>query len=149
MPSGRLEVKFKMTAETPQRSPLVLLQWQFPMIDTHLMWNPSVGTRRQILSNWSYPHVHSRSSQNAPVMCLHSMSGENRLTFALMDALNASYLAAGLVEETAEIWCGVLLFTDPMAPFTEYETTLILDDRKQSYASILDGIVPLGRPGWV
>lgn len=143
MPSGRLEVKLHLHADTPQRPPLLLMQWQFPMIDTHLMWTPSVGTRRQILSNWSYPHVHSRSSQNAPVVCLHAMNGENRLTFALMDALNASYLAAGLVEETAQIWCAALLFTDPMAPFSEYETTLILDDRPQPYHAALDGVVAL------
>ena len=143
MPSKRLEVKIRLTCDSPQRPPVVYLRWHYPMIDTHLMWNPAVGTRRQILPNWAYPHVHSRSSQNAPVVCLHSMTGENRLTFALMDALNASYLAAGLVEETAEIWCAVLLFTDPMAPFNEYETTLILDDRQLPYASILDGIVNL------
>ena len=71
------------------------------------------------------------------------MNGENRLTFALMDALNASYLAAGLVEETAQIWCAALLFTDPMAPFSDYETTLILDDRPQPYHGTLDGIVSL------
>lgn len=143
MPSGRLELELRLSADTPQRPPWLLVQWQFPMIDTHLMWHPAIGTRRQIRSNWSYPHVHSRSSQNAPVMCLHAMNGDNRLTFALMDALNASYLTAGVVEETAQIQCAALLFTDPMAPFTDYETHLILDDRPRPYHDILDGITAL------
>ena len=43
----------------------------------------------------------STATTNAPVWGMHDIAGLNSLTFALADAINATEVGAGVVEETA------------------------------------------------
>ena len=143
LPSQRDEISLHLHADTPARPPLTYLRWRIPMTDIHLQWHPACGASRQIHANWGIHGVHSKSSRNAPVFSLYSMTGQNRLTFAWMEALQATFLGAGVVEETAEIECCAVLFTEPMPPLTDYHTSLILDDRDLPFSQVLDGIADL------
>jgi alpha-galactosidase len=97
-----------------------------------------VHHQRSIPPNWTVQGVHSKSSRNAPVISLYSIAGENRLTFALADALNPAFLAAGVSEEYGgRVDCAVVLFTETTAPLTRYETALYLDQRPLPYYRVL------------
>ncbi|NSW54097.1 MAG: alpha-galactosidase [Anaerolineae bacterium] len=137
LPSGREQITIRMRSEAPARPPRVYLMWQFPQVDTHLLWHSACGHRRSIPPNWAAQGVHSKSSRNAPVLSLYSLSGENRLTFALADALNPAFLGAGVSEETGTIDCAVVLFTETTAPFTSYETSLYIDRRALPFHRVL------------
>jgi len=138
LPSGREQVSFVMQSETPARPPELFFVFHKPQIDTHLWWHSACGSRRSIPPNWAKGGVNCKSSRNAPVLSLYSLGGENRLTFALADALESSFLGAGVSEETAEIDCLVRLFTEPTAPFSRYETTLFIDERPLPYYQVLE-----------
>jgi alpha-galactosidase len=132
--AGVYHVHLRMRSDRPSRPPKLRLVWSHPLVETHLKWFPGCGTDRTVLPEWRSSRIcRSRNTSDAPVYSLFSSSGRNCLTFALSDATNAVTLAAGVVEETADVKCEVSLFAEPFPPITEYEATLRLDTRPVPY----------------
>lgn len=135
--AGITHVQFSFSAPTPQRPTPVTLSWYHPMVETHLKWHPGAHLNRTIEADWNPARFVSRGTTHAPVYALYSANDVNALTFALSDALNATQLSVGLVEETAEAQCQITLFYEPLAPLQNYTVTLRLDTRAVHYASVL------------
>ncbi|MBN2047639.1 MAG: alpha-galactosidase [Anaerolineaceae bacterium] len=140
LPSGREQITLRMSAETAARPPQIELRWSVPQIDIHNKWHPAAGHDRSIRPDWAREGFDCKSSRNAPVYCLLREDWENRLTFALSDALNHTWLGAGVSEERGEIECLARLFTATTAPMREYEVMLVLDERAKPYYSVLEDI---------
>ena len=139
--AGVHHVHLRLRAGRPSRPGKLLLLWFHPLVDTHLKWFPGCGTDRTVLPEWRSSRVcRSRNTLDAPVYSLFDSSGRNSLTFALSDATNAVTLAAGVVEETAEVKCEVALFTETLPPVSEYEATLRLDTRPVPYYRALAAV---------
>ena len=126
-----------LSAPAPACPPKLSLRWTHPVIDIHAMWHPNIGRNRGLSPNWSNSILTSSATQNAPVLCLHSLDGGNRLCVACSDALNTVTFNAGVVEETAEFSCALGLFSDPQAPIVRYEITVRLDTRALPYNEAL------------
>lgn len=86
--------------ETPELE----ISWQTPIVDLHYCWYPLCGKNRSLLPDWS-ACFYSRVSSGAPVICLYSMEGQNRMTAALSDALTESCFRFGVNEETGNMLC--------------------------------------------
>lgn len=110
----------------------VRLEWVHPIVDIQSTWAPGAGPDRAMRMDWQKGFVSQASSQ-APVICMHNISGRNRLTFACSDALHATELRAAVHEETAELFCSVRLFAQPMPAITQYEVAVRIDTRDVYY----------------
>ncbi len=130
------ELTLTLTASEPARPPAVKLAWRFPAIDIGASWTTAAGRGRGLNVDWGKPMAASSTNQ-APVLMLHSFSGMNRLTFACSDALNPTELMAGIVEETGEFSCYVGLLQGLQPPVARYEATLRIDTRAVDYAVAL------------
>ncbi len=127
---GLTHVNFSFRSPQPTRPSSLRLVWHLPLAGIHLRWFPGSGTDRTLLAEWRARRVcDSRNTLNAPVYALFDSADRNSLTFALSDALNATRLAAGVVEETASVKCEVTLFAESSAPLVAYDVTLRLDTR--------------------
>lgn len=106
----------------------VLLEWFEPLLDIAGKWHCSIGADRSLTAEWT-KWMESYATHNAPVMCAFSSAGENRLTFALSDAINPVKLQMQVEEDTAELRCRALLASAPMSPVDEYTVVLRVDRR--------------------
>ena len=132
-------VTLTLTAEAPAPPPEVALVWDHPVVDVQGSWSPFVGRNRGLSPDWGGGSV-SRVTSGAPVRCLHNLSGRNRLTFAVSDALNAVNVTAGVREETARFVCRVAPFAEPTHPVRHYELTVRIDTRDVPYHRALGDV---------
>lgn len=86
------------------------LSWELPAADIHNCWHPMALYERGLPVEWS-PGFTATATTGAPVVCLSSQGGQNRLTFALSDALHGCAIKVGVHEETATLRCSVQLAT--------------------------------------
>lgn len=132
-------VHLRIEADKAGRPPVFRLVWTHPIVDVHGYWHPSAGPDKGLAVSWS-PGWRSKATSSAPLGCLYSLSGRNRLTLALSDALNTVSVKAGVEEETAELLCSVSIFEEPTAPLASYEATLRLDTRELPYHEAISGV---------
>lgn len=126
-----------VTCDEPVRPNPVKIHWQYKAIDVH----HRTGTQWQtMLLNMGNHHVRSSAARQAPVFAMYNFAGENRLTFAVADAINTFELGARHAEETACSTCRIEFFLDPVPPLTEYRTTVRFDTRKLPYYDILKDV---------
>jgi alpha-galactosidase len=126
-----------VTADEPMRPNPVKIHWQYKAIDVH----HRTGTQWQtMLLNMGNHHVRSSAARQAPVFAMYNFAGENRLTFAVADAINTFELGARHAEETACSTCRIEFFLDPVPPLNEYRTTVRFDTRKLPYYDILKDV---------
>ncbi|MFH1377137.1 MAG: glycoside hydrolase family 36 protein [Planctomycetota bacterium] len=133
------EAELVLRSDAPVSPKQVRLNWSFPVIDACNEWYPGSLFQHGLSVPWAKPH-RSHATNGAPVKCLHSANGTNRLTFAVSDALNPVGLHAGVLEETAEFRCYAEFFHETGEPIKEYRATLRLDARAVSYQDALDGV---------
>lgn len=117
----------------------VRLEWEVPLLDICGKWHPSIGSDRSLSAEW-YRYTVSYATLNAPVYSLFSAAGENRLTFALSDAIAPLKLQVLVNEETACARCVVVLFDAPTPEMTEYRVTLRRDWRGVGYAEAIGAV---------
>lgn len=127
---GLYEVDLAFSADHPTTLPLITLDLTIPIIDIASIWTTGVDYKRGLVPDWTgNSGITSRVTNQAPVLGLYSLHGQNRLTIAASDALNAVQLRAGVVEETASMAVQVRLCSEPMPPTRRYALTLRIDRR--------------------
>lgn len=146
-------VRLRIESASPAPPPLITLSWTIPVVDIEGCWHPQAGRNKGLAVDWGRA-LASNATSSAPVVCLYSSSGHNRLTFALSDALDRVLLTAGVHEENATIRCSITLFDSsaPQAresfqkppqlptPITSYEAVLRLDRRDVRYYEALQEV---------
>lgn len=109
--------------------------------DVFAAWTPNAGDDRFIRAEWGWTDTRSRSASGAPVLCLHTQGGENRLTAALSDAAEACRLCVGVSEERAVYMFRISFFTEQTAPLQDYAVQIRLDLRPVRYEAALRAVV--------
>jgi alpha-galactosidase len=133
---GLDQIHLHIRREEAWTPPELQLVWTHPVRDIAGYWHPGAGRNRGLQVDWGEGNT-SRGTSSAPVGCLFSGSGHNRLTFAWSDALNPVRFLAGVHEETAELHCSVTLFLEAAYPITHYRASLLLDTRNVHYTDSL------------
>lgn len=118
--------------EVPPGEGSATLTWDTPLVDTHAFWHPGLD-RNQTLT-WARSFEASAVSQ-APVGCLYSLAGQNRLTFALSEVLQPVTVHAGVHEETASFRVALALHAPAGASYT-----LRLDARDVPFAESVQDV---------
>lgn len=132
-------VKLRMVSETEARPPIIQIEWKQPAIDIFSRWVPCIDFNRTINPNWWYDYK-TKATSNAPVTCLYNLSGRNRLTVALSDAMNPIKTKVLLLEEEATVNFYVFLFSEPTHPIKEYEIIFRLDTRDIPYYESIEQV---------
>ena len=139
----------RLTSPTPATPKRLRLEWRHPVADIHALWSPAANRNRSLPPDWA-GGFRSQATSQAPVICLHSRDGRNRLTFAASDALHAIENKAGVHEETAEFICALDLFVAAGPAITEYELSVRLDTRDIPYEEVLRDVTQwwASQPGY-
>lgn len=115
----------------------VKIRFPWPILDICGIWYPNCGKERSLQADWGRPN-RSMTCISAPVVCLFSEEGKNRLTFALEEAAKEIFFSAGVREEDGTLSCqiGMLLEKEELP----WRTRLYLNWKDCSYAAALDEI---------
>lgn len=118
----------------PASLPRFVIQWRIPALDISGHWVSDNLARK-------YDHfrarVRSRAVQHAPLLTYLNPGDRNRLTVALSDAMNPSFLRGVVREEDAFIYMDVTLFEKKTPPTDRYEITLHVDTRPVRYETAI------------
>jgi len=133
-----------MQTEKPEEYLPVELEIKLPLVDIHSCWTPGmignpVSIRNKGIAEWRYDYD-SKISKLAPVSCWYSLSGGNRLTVGLSEAMESVSQHVGSYEEER---CGLIkfrLFAEPSKKRTEYKVTLRLDSRDISFFNAIENL---------
>ncbi len=138
---GVLFLNLSLHADAPTVPEPVVLTFERFLPDVFAAWTPNAGDDRFIRAEWGWTDVRSRSASGAPVLCLHTQSGGNRLTAALSDAAEACRMCVGVSEERATYIFQFSFFTEQTAPLQDYAAQIRLDFRPMRYEAALREVV--------
>lgn len=130
-------VRLILTAPSAAVPPPVALEWHEPLVDAIALWTTAAGRDKGLPPSWKPMQLSAKATAEAPLLCLVSGAGENRLTLACGDALHVIELEAGVVEESAELRCRVSLFGDAPEPTERLVIELCIDRRALPYERAL------------
>lgn len=136
--------RVKVSLRSPERlvPPELTIVWTHPAKDIQASWHPATDRNKSFKADWM-KELRSNAVASAPVYSLYNSNGDNRLTFALSDALHTAHYSGFIREETGEFQIAVKLFKDKTAPIDRYEAILIVDSREVPYYESLNEIA-----GW-
>jgi alpha-galactosidase len=134
-------VELRINRAEAAAPPTLALHWSFPCIDLHAQWRgDSSGSVGHFPPDWSNASVQGRACSQAPVICLYSAGGANRLTVAVEDAAHLSRLVAGVREENGTMACRAELFAGALPPGTAFRACLRFDLRTLPWHAALDAV---------
>lgn len=132
-----IKIKISIDFEKQITPKPVVIRWTHPCKNVFSQWNPQLWSARTLNPNWMPIKNASRSAEGTPVQTHLSLDGINEITVSVSDPLTPMEIAAGIIEETAEIAYKLTLFTKLVSPMDKYETVLTIDTRKLPYEEVL------------
>lgn len=136
---GIHEVTLSLSAPEPSTPPEIKLVFQHPLHDVQARWIPATRAMPGLLPEWDCAFT-SQMTRDAPVACLYSTDGNNRLTLACSECVLPVEVRAGVHEESAGLNCSVRMFHQPYDPIDRYEVHLRIDTREVPYYAALAGV---------
>jgi alpha-galactosidase len=138
---GIVEVDLELTAAAPAVPPEApLLRWSLPAHDLHCCWRPDKLGSVAVPPDWSRDSLLAKATVNAPLLCLHSTGGRNRMTAAWDDALHATRLWAGLREEDGRVFCTAQPVAVRRAPVQRLAMRLRIDRRDLAWHEAIGAV---------
>ena len=129
---GLIHIQVTFQSEVERHFPQLELYWKHPMVDIQSYWQPAAFHNKSLIPDFNH-RITSKAAVSAPVGCFYNLNGQNRLTYALSDALNQAEFTMGVHEEDATLNCRVRLLTEPTRPRTSYQIVLRIDTRSIPY----------------
>ena len=121
-------LKVHLTADsTAEAAPLTMeLKWRMPCIGINAIWTPLTSRDSAIRADWCGPYGFS-GMHSAPVLSALDYSDNNRMTIACSDAKNPVNIKCGVIEETGDLDCRVIIRIQ--SAITHYEADIRIDTR--------------------
>ncbi len=132
-------VKVSLRSGTSLVPPELTIAWTHPAKDIQASWHPATDRNKSFKADWM-KDLRSNAATSAPVYSLYNLNGDNRLTFALSDALHTAHYSGFIREETGEFQIAVRLFKDKTAPISSYEAVLLVDTREVPFYESLSEV---------
>lgn len=130
-------VTLKLTADKPSPLNELSLKFDFPSVDINGYWNSKQSLDKV---NYYRSSFTSGASAAAPVLSFYNNRLQNRITFAVSDALNPIQFSCGVKEEDVRFYASLELFTVKTPPTTQYELQLRIDTRNAPYYAVLKDV---------
>ena len=131
-------VRLHLGGERAGAPPPLALVWRVPLTDAACLWTTGAGRDKGLPPSWAPLRLIARATTQAPLLCLVSGSGENRLTLACSDLLHPIELTAGVVEETGELEIRLALFGESGVDAAGVELAVRIDRRPVRYEHALE-----------
>ena len=122
-------VTISFEAEKPSSFNPLTIKFKFPSVDINGYWNPTFDGN---FNYWRSGYT-SRASRWAPILSYYNNALNNRITFALSDALNKVDVNCYIKEEDVHFYPKFRLFSQKMPLTTSYEVQLRIDTRSIPY----------------
>lgn len=103
------------------------VDWTVPDVGVNVTWAPCRFREKSIIPDWA-GYEESYAMHSAPVYVDAAFDDTNRQTIACMDGLNRVKIRTGVVEETGNLVCSVVILVDH--PVSEYSTQIRIDTRE-------------------
>jgi len=100
-------ITFKFSAKTASELKPVTLRFNFPSVDISGFWNPTFADK----TNYWRSAFSSKASTWAPIFTLYNNRSQNRITYALSDALNKIEFWNYIKEEDVNFHPAIRLFS--------------------------------------
>jgi len=126
-----------LISPTEETLSTVSIEWSFPSVNVYSFWNSTINPDKV---TYYRNYVTSRASSQAPIICFINNGDQNRLTFALSDALNKVEISTWLREEDAKFYCRTTLFNEKMPPIKKYTVQIRIDSRNIPYYKAISGV---------
>jgi alpha-galactosidase len=126
------EVTVRLRSAIQGPLPLVRLAFALPCIDAQAVWTPAAFRNKGLHQHFLKSFV-SRANTHEPVCCIHSTSGENRLTFAASETGLAIELKAGADDLNNAVDCHVAIVDETREAVSSFDLTVRLDLRRVPY----------------
>lgn len=137
MENGIDFIKINIKSLTKIRYPKIILDIEFPFIEIHNLWTPSLHGNPKTLRLKGIPewwcYYSSHISNSAPAGCFYSQSGQNKLTFSFSDSQNIIKIHAGSYEEQCLCRLRLEILEFNTEEISEYNQILRLDRRDISF----------------
>jgi len=127
-------ITVSLTSEQAAQPPKFTLKWHVPSIDIAKFWNPNLGVDK---ATYYSNRITSSATRYAPVLSWLNTNDENRITFAVADALNPLTFGSYLKEEDSEFHYYLVFFEEEFPKLKYYETQILVDRRKQYFGKTL------------
>lgn len=137
---GKEYIHIRLSAPTPMAPPKFEVSFLLPQQDAHHLWNASANVdRAHLRADWD-GHYRSSLAQEMPLYAFINENSGNRLTVASNESFRQLNATFGLREEGCVLVGRFDYFTQPEAPISSYETSILLDSRSVFWAeSIREG----------
>ena len=133
----KIYIEVSAKTNTPTNINITLL-WYEDNIRGHAAFSPIEVMSKSIIPNWLGGKC-SQGTSGAPYYCIMDYSDKNMLSIACSDALNPVTICAGLVEETAQLECKVIMTTD--YAISDYHATVLIDKRNLPFYEVAAEVV--------
>lgn len=130
-------ITFEFESEQPAELQPVFIRFHFPSIDIHGFWNPKIDADKV---NFYSSAIDAKASSYAPILSFYDNALQNRMTFALSDAMNKTEISSYLREEDVNFYPTIRLFQEKLPATTYYRITLRIDTRKLPYYQAIDDV---------
>lgn len=130
-------INIKLSSESTAKPPKFTLNWSIPSIDIAKFWNPNLGVDK---ATYYGNRVKTSATRYAPVLSYMNMNDDNRITFAVADALNPLQFGSYLKEEDAHFHYYLVFFDEEYPKIKTYETQILVDRRSQNFAKSLENV---------
>ena len=138
--NGLSILHFSLTASRPQRPPELTLSFCEPMKDIQVRWTAQYPAYHHLPPYWwAGGRIETNLCRNAPVFSYMNLEGENRITYAVSDALGTVFTRTG-PHESGGVIDEIRLFSDPLPPVAELRFAIRIDRRPVHYSDALRGV---------
>ena len=138
--NGLSILHFSLTASRPQRPPELTLSFCEPMKDIQVRWTAQYPAYHHLPPYWwAGGRIETKLCRNAPVFSYMNLEGENRITYAVSDALGTVFTRTG-PHESGGVINEIRLFSDPLPPVAELRFAIRIDRRPVHYSDALRGV---------
>lgn len=134
--AGTELLSIELHSDVPAIPPRTEISWAIPQLDIQTRWNPTATLFKNVPADWCST-VTTNLASSAPVMAFCNQQGENRLTFAVSEAMRPVQISGGVNEEENLIACKIVLFSQPESPLTEYRAIIRIDRVRKFFADAI------------
>jgi alpha-galactosidase len=124
--------KISIEAEKEIEFPQVSISFFYPFVDIQSAWHPGAGRDKSLAADWEDGFV-AKAASLAPVISFLSQNDQNRLSLAYSEAMETVNFKMGVNEESGQLNCRIILFTQPSKKRSSYQAVLRVDSRDIPY----------------
>ena len=127
----------------------ITVEFHIPYVEAFSLWNGQCGTVRNVLPDWRPEHqiAKSRIASGIPIQSVISQDGNNVFTISVQDAKTPIEISCGTESVHQTCLCRITFFVRPVGRISEYESRIVIDQRRRPFYEVIENAVEKMRKG--